>query len=351
MSEDAVPKLPAMQGAGFYNRHSAMQAAGISRILSLWATACESVQVGEEPLVIVDYASSQGRNSMTPVRMAIEKVRERCGAEKLVEVVHTDLPSNDFSSLFTALQQEPGSYLRGTTGVFPAAIGRSYFEPLLPPGRVHLGWNTWSMQWMSRNPADAPDHILAGMSASAPVIAAVKEQQAADWRRFLTLRATELRQGGRLLVGYTARTATETGWEWLLGELWESVQDMGRAGLYSEDERTRLTIPIGLRTLDEIRAPFAESGKFSGLRIEHCEIVKVADPYWKEYQHTGDARQLASRQTNTMRAWSGPAILDLIDAARDREALCNDLFSRFAERIRSAPRRHEPHMAVVLLRK
>ena len=156
-----------------------MQAVGVSRALSLWAGACQSVQVGEEPLVIVDYASSQGRNSMSPVRTAIETIRSRCGVEKLVEVIHTDLPSNDFSSLFAALEQEPDSYLRGIDGVFPAAIGRSYFEPLLPPGRVHLGWNTFSMQWMSRTPADAPDHILAGMSASAPVIAAVKEQQAA----------------------------------------------------------------------------------------------------------------------------------------------------------------------------
>jgi SAM dependent carboxyl methyltransferase len=340
-----------MQGAGFYNRHSAMQAAGIARVLSLWASACRSVPVGTEPLVIVDYASSQGRNSMTPVRLAIEAVRGRCGDGKLVEVIHTDLPSNDFSSLFTALRDDPESYLLGTTGVFPAAIGRSYFEPLLPPGRVHLGWNTWSMQWMSRHPADAPDHILAGMSASPPVIAAVRDQQASDWRRFLTLRGAELRPGGRLLVGYTARTAGETGWEWLLGELWASVQDMGRDGLFSEAQQSRITIPIGLRTLDEIRAPFAEEGAFAGLSLEHCEIVKVADPYWGEFQQTGDAQRLAARQADTMRAWSGPTIADLIDPARDRQALTDELFHRFAERIRAAPNRHEPYMAVVLLRK
>ena len=155
-----------MEGAGFYNQHSAMQAVGIARALSVWASACQSVQVGEEPLVIVDYASSQGRNSMSPVRTAIETIRGRCGVQKLVEVIHTDLPSNDFSSLFTALEQQPDSYLRGMNGVFPAAIGRSSFEPLLPPGRVHLGWNTFSLQWISRSPADATDHILAGMSAS-----------------------------------------------------------------------------------------------------------------------------------------------------------------------------------------
>ena len=130
------------------------------------------------------------------------------------------------------------------------------------------------------------------------MIAAVKERQAADWRRFLTLRAAELRQGGRLLVGYTARTAAETGWEWLMGELWACVEDMGRDGLFTAEERTQITIPIGLRTLEEIRAPFADTGEFSGLAIEHCELVRVDDPYWDEFQQTGDARHSqCARQT------------------------------------------------------
>jgi hypothetical protein len=204
---------------------------------------------------------------------------------------------------------------------------------------------------MSRSPADAPDHILAGMSASAPVIAAVKERQTADWRRFLTLRAAELRQGGRLLVGYTARTAAETGWEWLMGELWACIQDMGRDGLFTAEERTRITIPIGLRTLEEIKAPIAETGEFSGLKIEHCELVRVGDPYWDEFQQTGEAGHLGSRQANATRAWAAPTILQRIDGERDREALNNQIFDRLAERIRSAPRKHEPHMAVVVLRK
>jgi hypothetical protein len=107
---------------------------------------------------------------------------------------------------------------------------------------------------------------------------------------------------------------------------------MGRDGLFTAEERTRITIPIGLRTLDEIKAPFAQTGEFSGLKIEHCELVRVSDPYWDEFQQTGDAGQLASRQANATRAWSAPTILELIDEARDREALNNDLFNRLAER-------------------
>src|SRR3546814_6374884 len=72
---------------------------------------------GDRPLVIVDYGCSQGRNSMAPMRAAIEALRVRTGEGRAVEVVHTDLPSNDFTYLFTTLDDDPGSYLSGQSKV------------------------------------------------------------------------------------------------------------------------------------------------------------------------------------------------------------------------------------------
>ena len=124
-----------MEGGGFYNRNSNLQAAGIGLALPFLEEASLSISLGSgEPLVIADYGSSQGRNSMLPMRLAIEALRARAGSERVVEVVHTDQPSNDFASLFTALRDEPNSYLAGKAGIFVSAVGRSYFEPILPPG-------------------------------------------------------------------------------------------------------------------------------------------------------------------------------------------------------------------------
>ena len=64
-----------MEGGGFYNRHSALQAAGIARLLPYLEQAARSVEIGDEPVVIADYGSSQGRNSMAPMRIAIEELR------------------------------------------------------------------------------------------------------------------------------------------------------------------------------------------------------------------------------------------------------------------------------------
>jgi SAM dependent carboxyl methyltransferase len=340
-----------MEGSGFYNRNSAMQAAGIAQLLPLWEMACRNVEIGLETPLIVDYGSSQGRNSMAPVRIAIEELRRRTGTDSPIEVIHTDLPTNDFSSLFKALQEEPDSYMAGLSDIFPAAIGRSYFDPLLPPGRVHLGWNTFTLQWMSTSPADAPDGIVAGESQSAEVSTAVRTQLDIDWRRFLEMRSLEMRAGAKILSAFTCRTSEGTGWEWLYGELWSAVLDLERASLLKQEERCHIAIPIGYRTLEDINAPFSTSGRFAGLEIERIEFFRIPDPFWDDFQRTGDAAELGRRQADSTRAWAGPSITGRIGLNRDRAGLVDDLFARFAARVSAAPRKHEPHLAAVLLTK
>jgi hypothetical protein len=350
MTSDIKPVVTAMEGGGFYNQHSSLQAAGIASVLPLWQQVIESVEIDDGPLVIVDYGSSQGRNSMAPMRAAIEALRGKAGADRPVEVIHTDLPSNDFASLFRALHEDPNSYLAGTARVFPSAIGRSYFEPIIPPNRVHLGWNSWSMHWMSQMPVDVPDQMFAFMSASDEVGAAVKLQQAIDWRRFLEARSSEMRRGAKLLTAFPGRTIEGTGWEWLCGELWAAILEMGSAGLLSDEEQLRINMPSNPRTLEEINTPFSDTGLCAGLEIEHVEVVKVPDPCWADFQHNGDAKQLAKRHADTTRAWAGPTIKGQISPDRDVETVLEDLFSRFANRLAFAPRPHEPHLAVVVLR-
>src|SRR4030095_6959629 len=150
-----------------------MTAAGNERAMALWQSALEKIPVGEENIVIADYGCSQGRNSARPMSIAIDALRRRAGARRPVEIYHNDLPSNDFGSLFQAIAEEPDSYMVGREAVFPFAIGRSYFEPILPPGSVHAAWNSWTMQWMSKNAVDAPDHVFGSLSESAEVRSAV----------------------------------------------------------------------------------------------------------------------------------------------------------------------------------
>ncbi len=341
----------AMEGGGFYNKNSALQASGISLLMPLWAKVCQSVGCSGAPLAVVDYASSQGRNSMQPIKFAIETLRQRIEPNTAIEVFHTDLPSNDFAALFHALQDDENSYMAGASNVFPAAIGRNYFQPLFAPGRVHLGWNTFSMQWLSRNPVETPDHVLSGLSQVSEVAEAVKAQQAEDWKRFLEVRAVEMRAGAKLLTAFTGKVDGISGWEWLCGELWEALEDMGRAGQFSIDELRRLTIPIGFRTEEEIKAPFVLAGHFARLGLECVEFHKIPDPFWSDYQISLDQDLLAQRHADLTRAWAAPTLMAQIDPTRDKAALMEDLFKRFARRLAANPKRHEPWMVVAILSK
>jgi SAM dependent carboxyl methyltransferase len=130
-----------MEGHGAYNRSSAVQAAGLSPAMHLLDEAASSVPLPEEPeaIVIADYGASEGRNSLGPIATAIARLRERAGIHRAISVVHTDLPNNDFETLFEMLESEPASYLRGDPAAFALAVGRSFYQQLLPSQSVTLG--------------------------------------------------------------------------------------------------------------------------------------------------------------------------------------------------------------------
>jgi hypothetical protein len=134
-----------MEGHGAYNRSSRVQAAGLAAAIPLLRRAAEAVSLAAapEPIVIADYGCSEGHNSLVPMREAIAALRKRIGASRAISVVHTDLPSNDFSALFEALESDPDSYLRGEKAIFASAVGRSFYRQLLPSNSVTLGWSSW----------------------------------------------------------------------------------------------------------------------------------------------------------------------------------------------------------------
>ena len=351
MTEVAIANK-AMEGGGFYNRHSSLQAAGIELAVPLIEGAARTIAAGpgEQPLVVVDYGASQGLNSMRPMGVAIRALRDRFGPDRPIEVIHTDLPSNDFASLFTTLGEHEGSYLAGQQAVFPSAIGRSYFEPLLPHGRVHLGWNSWTLHWLSHNPAEVDDHVLGIFSGSKSVRDAVRRQQAEDWRNFLLARSTELAVGAKLVSLSMGATRDLHGWDWILGELWDAAVEMADEGLISANELARFTIAVAGRSIEDIEAPFA-GGPFAGLSLEHAEVVPAPDPFWDRFRETGDAAQLAKSWAGMIRAVSGPVASTAFSSATDAADRADELFLRLEARVAAAPQPHRHFVAISVIRK
>lgn len=349
MAPDAISTKTAMEGGGFYNEHSSAQAAGIARMLLLLEQAALDVPIGEETLVIADYGSSQGRNSMTPMGVAIEAVRSRCGPDKPVLVLHTDLPSNDFGSLFAALEDDQTSYASGSQGIYSAAVGRSFFGTILPPGQVHLGWNSWAVHWLSQKTTDAPDHVTPTLSTVPAVRTAASQQSALDWDCFLRSRASELRVGGKLLCLVMSDAGEPVSSDLLWTYLWDSIVDVVTEGKLTERELLGITVPIWYRSPAELRAPFGTDGKLAGLSLEHMETTSAPDPFWDEFDQSSDPEQFGTSWANTMRAIAAPSIAAVIGA--DRGDVLDDIFGRYAARIAADPRRYDWNLAAIVLSK
>jgi len=351
MTNEIAVANTAMEGGGFYNRNSNLQAAGIALALPLLETATDAIPVeGAAPLVVADYGCSQGRNSMRPMRLAIDTLRRRIGPDRPIEVIHTDLPSNDFTSLFTTLSEDPASYLAGQPRVFPSAIGRSYFEPILPPGRVNLGWNTWTLHWLSRNPVEVGDHVLGVYSGSDGARDAVRRQQADDWLAFLAARAAEMAPGSRLVSLSMGCTPDVHGWDWILGELWRAALEMADEGRLTAQELSRFTVPVAGRWTTDLEAPFAH-GPFRGLVLEHAEVVEAPDPFWDQFRETGDAGQLARSWAGMIQAVCGPVVAAAFASRPDAQAVCRELFGRLEARVAASPQRHQHFVAIAVVSK
>jgi hypothetical protein len=342
MTDTSPPAGPApMEGRGVYNRCSAVQAAGYAPALPLLAEATLRVPLPpvSQPAVIADYGSSEGRNSLVPIAAAIRALRARGGADRAISVVHTDLPANDFSGLFQALETDPESYLLEDPATFAFAVGRSFYRQILPAGSVTLGWSAWAVQWLSRTPCTIPDQIQVAYSRDPAAKAAFARQAEEDWRTFLTHRASELCPGGRLVILTIALTETGGfGYRAVLEAMNESLRELVASGVVQAEEAARMAIPTVGRSRADLLAPFGPEGRFAGLTVEHVELFLGEDLIWRDYERDRDAAAYGARWAAFSRASVLPTLaLDLADDQARRDSFVSRMEAGMARMLAERP--------------
>ena len=333
-----------MEGKGSYNKHAKLPAGGGALAMTLFEKAIQAVEVGpgEQPILIADYGSSQGKNSMGPMRVAIRGLRKRVGPDRAISIFHIDQPSNDFAALFAVLDADPDRYVLDEPNVFPAAIGRSFYENVLPPGSVHLGWSSYAAVWLSRIPALIPGHFFYLFSASS-VRADFERQAAKDWEAFLSLRARELRPGGRLVVVLPALADDgHVGLENIFQQANAVLTEMVAEGVITPEERSRMVVGSYPRRKHELLAPFATNGEFQQLTVDHCEMYELPDEAWSDYQRNGDRVALSSKHALFFRSIFVPSLASALVRVRDGDseavvAFSDQIEQRLKRRLASQP--------------
>jgi hypothetical protein len=355
MPDELIATHGVMEGQGAYNKHAKIPAGGASLALPLLEKAVEQITIdaGNSPLVIADYGSSQGKNSLLPMGIAIKKLRSQVGLERPIFVFHVDQSANDFTTLFEVVDGDPNTYALNEPNVFPCAIGRSFYKNVLPPDSVHLGWSSYAAVWLSQIPTSIPGHFVV-LRSTGSVREAFDRQAAQDWEAFLRLRANELRPGGRMVIVLPA--VNDDGWsgfEDLFDHSNAVLADLVWEGTLSAGERARMVLGTYPRRKCDLLAPFDKDGQFQGLIVEDCELSELEDAAWNEYQRNGDTEALANTHALFFRSIFIPSLSCVLHSPDEekRQAFAHQLQCGLKRRLMDQPAPLHSLVATVVLAK
>jgi SAM dependent carboxyl methyltransferase len=353
MSAPTIATHGVMEGGGSYNLHAKIPAGGGSLALPYLEKAAQSCALppGSNAIVMADYGSSQGKNSLSPMRAAIRCFRTRVGNERSVMVVHVDQHANDFNTLFDVLQKDPERYTLDDPNVFPCAVGRSFYENVFPQGQVDLGWCSYAAVWLRRIPSLIPGHFMS-LGCTGDVRAAFDLQAAADWRLFLSLRARELRAGGRLVIVLPGLSDTGgSGLEPVFNSANTVLAELVDERVIDDDERKRMVLGSYPRRRAQLLEPFRADGQFQSLSVEHCELLDLPDVAWTDYQVNGDLQSLVSRHAAFFRAIFVPSLSSSISDARKRDTFADCLEQKLKKSLSECPTPLHSFVQVMVLAK
>lgn len=252
-------------------------------------------------------------------------------------VVHVDQHANDFNTLFDVLHNDSERYSVDDPNVFPFAIGRSFYENVCPGEQVDLGWCCYAAVWLSQIPSLIPGHFVS-VACTGDVRAAFDLQAADDWKLFLSLRARELRPGGRLVVVLPGLSEEGvTGLEPLFNSANEILGEMVDEGVFGADERKRMVLGAYPRRRAQLLEPFARERQFQALTVERCELFELPDAAWTDYQLDGNVDSLGSRHAAFFRAIFVPSLAASITDAGGRLTFANRLEQKLKKRLCERP--------------
>ena len=375
------PELSSM--ADDYARYALSQRAAFEATHPAVLAAARSF--ADEPVLrVVDLGAADGVNSHGLIR---ELARERAGRPLIYALV--DLPTNAWGVAADHLRHAfvgaadgpeavvipaqgdagPGVADVGTGAhyAFPEAHGEACRRavehtpspalvismagiplqqaPCLPSGSVHVAVTGTAMHWVADAAGLAstgsvfpgyPDHIDEGERRAWGVAAA------RQWESLLEMRAMELAPGGRFIAALPASPAPgreRTGlYVEIIGDMNRVLADWCRAGRIEAETVAAIVVPVWMRTLDEIRAPFeASGGRLAGLELESAELFRLDNPYWHD-----DPAVFAQGYVRSVTAWGGPILLRAF--AREGEdrapALLAAFLGELEERVADAPDRY-----------
>ncbi|XP_057540400.1 indole-3-acetate O-methyltransferase 1-like [Amaranthus tricolor] len=339
-----------------YANNCQAQAQHAKSMLHLLKEALDRVQLGPPsmPFVVVDLGCSCGSNTIYIVDVIVNHMEKRYEASGYeppeFSAFFSDLPSNDFNTLFQLL---PNYYTYDGQGggtmeeclaankhrsYFAAGVPGTFYRRLFPAKSIDVFHSAFSLHWLSQVPESVLDKRSKSYNkgrifihgANESIANAYKKQFQTDLAGFLRARAIEMKEGGSMFLVCLGRTSvdpTDQGGAGLLfgTHFQDAWNDLVNEGFITSEKRDTFNIPVYASSLQDFKEVVETDGSFV---INKLEVFRGGSPL--VVSHPDDEAEIGRAFANSCRSVCGV----LVDA-HIGDLLSVELFQRVESRATS----------------
>lgn len=353
----------AMRGEGYYSERTAGAKNVINDAGAMVLNALRDLPPAST-LRFADYGAADGGTSQQMWDMVIRNCRD-AGDERQIEMMYTDLASNDFSTLFRIMQGMQGdatyAYQNHFKNVFVHACGTGFHEQLLTNESLHLGFSATAMHYVSVKPMEIPNHVHAAC-ADINSKTAFAKQAAVDWQNILLARAAELVPGGRFIclnfgIDAEGHYLGNTGGKHMFDHFHKFWKALYEKGSITESEYEGATFVQYYRTMEEFCAPFSDPNSDvsrAGLVLKSSSTKLTKCPYEAAFHDAGEGmsnREYAESLIPTMRSWSETVFKTALKGRDSSEInkIVDDFYQAYSDEVAADPKGHAMDYVHIIL--
>ena len=343
-----------MRGAGYYSKKTVGAKIAIDTSQHLIANSISKISKSKN-LRFADFGSADGGTSQELWYNLISAIR-KSGDHRPIEILYTDLASNDFSTLFKTMQgmgeNANLAYQKEFENVYVHGCGTGFHEQLVASGTLSLGFSATAMHYVSKKPCQILDHVHM-IGASEIERNKYKKQALVDWESILSARAKELEPGGRFIcinfgIDENGRYLGNTGDNSMFESFNRHWRDHWQSGIITEEEFISATFPQHYRTVEEFSQPFTGNDCLAnkiGLKLNKIFTKLTKCPYRQEYENnkgTVTPEEFAKEFIPTTRSWSETVFRSALKKRNhaEKDKIIESFYKSYENEVANSPGEH-----------
>ena len=352
-----------MKGSGYYSAKTAGAKNAIDKTQKVIEEAIKTIP-SKDILRFADFGSADGGTSQEMWSNIIKLIREK-GDDRQIEILYTDLASNDFSTLFKIMQGMEGNtkfaFQKNFSNIYVHGCGTGFHDQLMSNNSLNLGFSATAMHYVSERPCLIENHVhMTGANEREKQL--FKDQAHKDWEIILLNRSKELINGGRFVcinfgIDEQGRCLGNTGEKIMFDNFaknWKYLQDKG---IITNQEFINATFTQHYRTIEEFKKPFDDKDSLvskSGLILKSCETMITDCPYKTYYLNNKESmssNDYANTLIPTMRSWSETVFKNALinRTAKEVNEIVDKFYDLYIDEVSNNPEGHSMDYVHVIM--